>query len=244
MVLVLVTGASTGLGLATATTLAGQGHDVMFHARHPSRIEDPAMLRGMHAVVYGDLSDRKETEAVAAQANRLGQFDAIIHNAGIMSGPNVYAVNVVAPYLLSALTEPAHRSIVLSSSMHHSGVPALGRVDFADASGDANAYQNSKLYVTAFAMALAQRHHESLWHAVDPGWVPTRMGGPHASDDFDAGHQTQEWLATAPEGEVNPRTGGYWYHRKLARPHPAAVDPGFHDELLVKLAAFTGIGLS
>ena len=42
--------------------------------------------------------------------------------------------------------------------------------------------------------------------------VPTRMGGPGASDDFDEGHRTQEWLATADETAINPRSGGYWYH--------------------------------
>ena len=53
--------------------------------------------------VVGDLSNLEETRGVAGQVNRLGQMDAVIHNAGVLSGPNVLPVNVGAPYLLTAL---------------------------------------------------------------------------------------------------------------------------------------------
>src|ERR1700712_2963480 len=188
--MILVTGASTGLGLATADTLARAGHRVVLHARRPDRIADDSLRDRMHAVVFGDLSDAAETRDVARQAAELGRFDAVIHNAGVIDGP-VTAVNVIAPYILMAALAAPHRSIVLSSGMHLSGSADLDRA--FSGRGD---YSTSKLLVTALAMALADRT-ATLSHAVDPGWVPTRMGGRGAPDSLEEGHRTQEWLATA-----------------------------------------------
>ncbi|WP_077488087.1 SDR family NAD(P)-dependent oxidoreductase [Sinomonas mesophila] len=239
MALILVTGASAGLGLATVTSLARAGHDVVLHARRPGRVADPALRGAMRAVVYGDLGDLEETVSVAQQANEIGRFDAVIHNAGVLRGPEVMAVNAVAPYVLTALMAPPARLVYLSSSMHLSGSADLRGLDPSRARG--RAYEDSKLYVTALAMAYARLRPDSMAHAVDPGWVPTRMGGPGAPDDLDEGHRAQEWLATADAGEITPRSGGYWRHGRARGPHPAATDPGFQDALLRRLEAYTGI---
>jgi NAD(P)-dependent dehydrogenase (short-subunit alcohol dehydrogenase family) len=97
----------------------------------------------------------------------------------------------------------------------------------------------SKLFLTTLAMAAARLWPGVYSNAVDPGWVPTRMGGPGAPDDLRLGHLTQQWLATsdAPEARTS---GGYWYHQQRRTPHPAALDPRFQDELLAALARFTG----
>lgn len=236
---ILVTGASTGLGLLTATTLAQDGHEVVLHARNLTRLGDQAVLTQMHDVLYGDLSQVDQTRQIAAHANRLGRFDAVIHNAGVMDAAAALAVNVVAPYLLTALMERPSRIIVLSSSMHLSSSPRVGGA-FND--GRAS-YETAKLYETAFAFALARRWPNALVHAVDPGWVPTRMGGPSATDDLAEGHRTQEWLATADDADIHPRTGGYWYHRAARRAHPAAYDAAFQDDLCAALQAHTGVRL-
>jgi NAD(P)-dependent dehydrogenase (short-subunit alcohol dehydrogenase family) len=73
--------------------------------------------------------------------------------------------------------------------MHMSGSTDLNAKLFTRNSR--TTYADSKLYVTAFALAVAARRPDVMAHAVDPGWVPTRMGGPSASDDFDEGHRTQ-----------------------------------------------------
>jgi len=80
-------------------------------------------------------------------------------------------------------------------------------------------------------------------NAVDPGWVPTRMGGRGAPDDLRLGHLTQEWLATSDEPEARS-SGGYWFHQRLRPPHPAVLDPQFQDDLLAALARFTGAELA
>jgi hypothetical protein len=82
-----------------------------------------------------------------------------------------------------------------------------------------------------------------MCNAVDPGWVPTKMGGPGAPDDLRLGHLTQEWLATSDAPEVLTN-GGYWHHQHRRDPHPSVHDEEFQDRLLASLAEFTGVGLA
>ncbi|WP_240436352.1 SDR family NAD(P)-dependent oxidoreductase [Streptomyces sporangiiformans] len=236
MAMILVTGAASGLGRNTANALADGGHDVVVHIRNPARLtesEDTARWKG---VVTGDLADLDEIRDVAQQAGEFGRFDAIIHNAGTMNSRDESTVNTVAPYLLTALMDKPARLIYLSSSMHRTGSTDLRRL----AAGTAS-YDDSKLWVTTFAFALASRWEGTTSHAVDPGWVPTRMGGAGAPDDLTAGHQTQVWLATHPD--VTPSTGGYWYHRQTQTPHPAVQDEEFQAHLIQVLESHTGVPL-
>jgi NAD(P)-dependent dehydrogenase (short-subunit alcohol dehydrogenase family) len=230
--LILVTGASTGLGQATVDALVRDGHDVVLHARSEDRVEDAGVLDRVAATAYADLSDLDATAGLARELDGIGRFDAVIHNAGTMDRSLAVAVNVVAPYVLTTLMEPPARTIVLSSGMHRSGSTRLARV--AD-------YSASKLWVTALTMALARIRPSTLAHAVDPGWVPTRMGGAGAPDDLVEGHRTQVWLATAPEEEIDPRTAGYWYHRSPREPHAETRDVRFQERVLGHLAERTGI---
>jgi NAD(P)-dependent dehydrogenase (short-subunit alcohol dehydrogenase family) len=178
MARVFVTGSADGLGLATARTLLDDGHGVVVHVRNADRLAAVRDLvdRGANAVT-GDLADLDQTRDVAAQVNRLGAMDAVIHNAGVMSSPDVMKVNVIAPYLLTALIDRPQRLIYLSSGMHRGGRADLGRLD-------GGSYSDSKLFVTTLAMAVARIWPVVYSHGVDPGWVPTRMGGAGAPDDL------------------------------------------------------------
>jgi len=226
---IFITGSAGGLGRAAAQTLLGDGHEVIVHARSAERLADLEDL-GASAVV-GDLADLVETRAVAEQVNRLGPVDAVIHNAGVLSGRHVMAVNVVAPYLLTALIDRPQRLVYLSSNMHLGGG--------ADIAAKTVSYSDSKLFVTTLAVAVARLWPDVYSNAVDPGWVPTEMGGPGAPDDLRLGHLTQEWLATSDDPEART-SGGYWFHQERRPPHPAALDPRFQDDLLAALARLTG----
>jgi len=173
--------------------------------------------------------------------NALGQMDAVIHNAGVYSGPTVLAVNVVAPYALTALIRRPHRLIYLSSGMHRSGRPNLAGTDWrgGHASGS---YSDSKLFVSTLAAAVARLWSDVFSNAVDPGWVPTKMGGPNAPDDLRLGYVTQAWLATSDSAEART-SGGYWHHRRRLEPHPAVHDLDFQGRLLDALANATGVPL-
>jgi NAD(P)-dependent dehydrogenase (short-subunit alcohol dehydrogenase family) len=237
MARIFITGSADGLGRAAAGTLLGDGHDVIVHARSAERLANVNALlaRGASAVV-GDLADLDQTRAVADQLNRLGPVDAVIHNAGVLSGRHVLPVNVVAPYLLTALVR-AERLVYLSSDMHHGGRPDIAGLDWSGQRATGS-YSDSKLLVTTLAVAVARLWPDVYSNAVDPGWVPTRMGGPGAPDDLRLGHLTQEWLATSDEPEA-PSGGGYWFHKRRRSPHPAALDVAFQGELLTALARFT-----
>lgn len=252
MARVLVTGSTTGLGLAAAEELADDGHTVVLHARNAERAADIGpMTERAEAVVVGDLAVRDETLALAERIDELGPFDAIIHNAGVYADPEpmrtaeghprVLEVNVLAPYLLTALVIRPARLVYLSSGMHASGRAELDDLDWNGRRWDGTqAYCDSKLLVTTLAAAVARRWPEVRSNAVDPGWVPTRMGGPHASDDLVLGHRTQAWLAagTDPATDV---TGRYWYHGEALEPAPMVGDPAFQDTLFEVLARITGV---
>src|SRR5213076_953778 len=106
----------------------------------------------------------------------------------------------------------------------------------------AGSYPDSKLFVTALAAAVARLWGDVFSNAVDPGWVPTKMGGPGAPDDLRLGHLTQEWLATSDDPRART-SGGYWHHQRRVEPDPRAGDRRFQDELLEELARFTATRL-
>jgi NAD(P)-dependent dehydrogenase (short-subunit alcohol dehydrogenase family) len=236
---VFITGSADGLGRAAAQTLLEDGHEVLVHVRNRSRL--PAvrdLLDRGAAVVVGDLSNLEETRGVAQDANRLGRMDAVIHNAGVYTGPQVLPVNIVAPYLLTALIDRPQRLVYLSSGEHRSGRPSLTSIDWSGRHGNGS-YPDSKLFLTTLAFAVARLWPDVFSNAVDPGWVPTRMGGPGAPDDLRLGHLTQEWLATSEDPHART-SAGYWYHQSRIEPHPAVRDRRFQDQLLDDLGRFTG----
>jgi NAD(P)-dependent dehydrogenase (short-subunit alcohol dehydrogenase family) len=242
MARVFITGSADGLGRAAAQTLTDEDHEVVVHARTTDRLNALSDLleRGATGVV-GDLSDLEQTRDLAAQVNRLGPMDAVIHNAGVISGSHVLTVNAVAPYLLTALIDRPQRLIYLSSGMHHGGRARLTGLDWGGRRSTGS-YSDSKLFVTTLALAVARLWPDVFSNAVDPGWVPTRMGGRSAPDDLRLGHLTQEWLATSDDSEART-SGGYWHHQHRSEPAPAVRDQRFQDELIGTLVRFTDVSL-
>src|SRR3954452_5677354 len=225
MARVLITGSTAGLGLGAARELLDHGHEVVFHARNDERAASLGDLaRRATGIVTGDLASRDETAAVAEQVNDIGGIDAVIHNAGIyvdhtrVATPEGHArtlaVNVLAPYLLTAWIDRPSRLIFMSSDMHASGDRSLQDIDWVTKRWNGvQAYCDSKLYVTALALALARRWPDVLVNAVNPGWVPTRMGGADAPADLELGYRTQTWLAVSDDPAAM-ESGGYWFHQQ------------------------------
>jgi NAD(P)-dependent dehydrogenase (short-subunit alcohol dehydrogenase family) len=238
---ILVTGSADGLGRLSAEALLADGHDVVAHARNEARaaVLQPLVDRGA-SVVVGDFSDADAVRRIAAELHDAAPLDAVIHNAGVWNGRAVMPVNIVAPYLLTALLPEPRRLVYLSSGSHFGGRPSLGGTDWRGRRP--GSYSDSKLFVTALAAAVARLRPDVLSNAVDPGWVPTRMGGAGAPDDLELGHETQDWLATSDDPEART-TGGYWYHRQRRQPHRSVHDEAFQDRLLQALAEETGAGL-
>jgi NAD(P)-dependent dehydrogenase (short-subunit alcohol dehydrogenase family) len=236
---IFITGSTDGLGRATAQSLLDNGHTVVVHARSARRLDAVRDLLDRGALsVIGDLSDTAATRSIADQVNRLGRMDAVVHNAAVLSGADVFTVNVAAPYLLTALITRPRRLVYLSSGMHRGGRAELPAVNRSGAAHSVS-YSDSKLYITTLAFAVARLWPDVLSNAVDPGWVPTKMGGRAAPDDLRLGHLTQEWLATSDDAEALT-SGGYWHHQRREKAHRPAYDQQLQDELLEHLARITG----
>lgn len=252
---IFITGSTDGLGLAAARTLMAEGHDVVLHARTSDRASAIAVLSSRPAgIVIGDLSSADETRSIAGQVNDIGRMDAIIHNAGIYleqsrgntpeGHAKTIAVNTLAPYILTALIKRPHRLVYLTSGMHiGAGVP-LRDIDWTKRPWNASqAYSESKLHVATLAATVARYWPEVSSNAVNPGWVPTKMGGAGAPDDLEMGHLTQTWLAVSDDGAAEKVSGGYWYHRQQMKAASEVTDQRFQDELMDRLADLTGIRL-
>ena len=255
MARVLITGSSDGLGLMAGQLLARDGHEVTLHARNEARAGDArAALPGAAHVVVGDLASLKGMHQVAEQAAQLGRYNAVIHNAGVgyreprrVQTPDglshVFAINVLAPYLLTALMTRPDRLVYLSSGMHRGGNPDLADLQWVGRPWNGSqAYADSKLFDVVLAFAVARRWPEVFSNALEPGWVPTRMGGPGAPGDMSQAPVTQAWLAVSDDPAATV-TGEYFYHQRSRPFHPAASSPGLQDQLLAACAEISGVQL-
>jgi len=254
MARIFITGSADGLGLFNAHTLLDQGHQVLLHARSEERARDLRDLAPRTlGIAIGDLSSDTETRSLAQQVNTIGGIDAIIHNAGVYTSDHrvetadghsrTFAVNVLAPYLLTALIERPKRLVYVSSGMHLSVTGNLDDVEWtARHWNGGQAYSESKLLVSTLAAAVARLWPDILSNSVDPGWVPTKMGGPGASDDLQLGHLTQSWLAVSPDRAALV-SGQYWHHQRTQRPAADVTDVDFQNRLLDTLSSMTGAAL-
>jgi NAD(P)-dependent dehydrogenase (short-subunit alcohol dehydrogenase family) len=253
MARVFITGSAEGLGLMAGELLVRQGHSVVLHARNELRARDArAASPRAAAVVIGDLSTIAAMRSVADQANSLGRFDAVIHNVGIgYREPRrvttedglsqLWAVNVLAPYVLTALMEPAARLVYLSSGMHMAGDPSLEDLQWEHRPWNGSqAYADTKFHDTLLAFGIARRRPNALCNALEPGWVPTRMGGMGAPDDLSKAHVTQAWLATSDDPAAKV-TGSYFYHQQPRRENPSTRHEELQERLLDNCREISGI---
>jgi NAD(P)-dependent dehydrogenase (short-subunit alcohol dehydrogenase family) len=255
MARVFITGSADGLGRMAAQLLIEQGHNVVLHARSEERGQEAlAAVPGAETVVIGDLTSIAQTRKLADEVNALDSLDSVIHNAGIgyreprriatEDGlPQVFAVNTLAPYILTALIRRPKRLVYLSSGLHQSGDASLKDLAWEHRPWRGQqAYSDTKLHDVLLAFAMARRWPDVFSNALEPGWVATKMGGAGATDDLDEGHRTQVWLAASDDPDAMV-TGKYFYHRKVRTPNPSARDTDRQEELLAACRRFSGIEL-
>ena len=256
MARVLVTGSSDGLGRLAARLLVEQGHQLVLHARDERRGREAlAAVPGAEAVLTGDLASIAQTRALAERANASGPFDAVVHNAGVgfrekrrvetEDGlPHVFAVNTLAPYILTALMLRPRRLVYVSSELHRGGDASLGDLAWERRPWRGHqAYCDTKLHDVLLAFAVARRWPGVRSNALEPGWMPTKMGGPRATGDLDAGSRTQAWLAAGDDEAAAAVTGEYFHHMRSKKPNAATRDAELQERLLAECGRLSGVNL-
>lgn len=243
---ILVTGATDGIGLATATALAEKGHRVLLHGRDPDKLEAvAASLTGAAGVetYRADLSRPEAVEALAAElAERHARLDVVINNAGVYNvretrtadGLDVrFAVNTIAPYLLTRRLLPliASTGRVVNLSSAAQAPVDLAALDGEGRLSDGSAYAQSKLALTMWTNALAEELGEGgpVVVSVNPGSL---LGTKMVREAFgtrgnDVGIGVDILVRAALSDEFADASGRYFDNdaRRFGPPHPDAGDP-------------------
>lgn len=217
--------------------LIEQGHELILHARNTERAKDVKnLLSKAKTVLIADLSDMEATKQLAEEVNALGQFDAIIHNAGVYqaSKPLIFTVNVLAPYILTTLIKRPKRLIYIGSSMHSQGSSDMNSLSMEKGVS----YSDSKLMILILAKAVARKWSSVYVNTVDPGWVPTKMGGSGAPDDLLEGTKTQVWLASDEDAAFS---GRYLFHMKEIPYASQADDESIQEQLIERCQEISDI---
>jgi NAD(P)-dependent dehydrogenase (short-subunit alcohol dehydrogenase family) len=256
---VVVTGASSGIGAAGAVELARRGATVVPVGRDEGRLEKVAREVGGEGI-RADLASLAGVRRLADELlERCERIDVLVNNAGVMPGRRrltadglelTFAVNHLAPFLLTnllldRLRESAPARVVTTSSVAHSG----GLIDLDDLQLEngwtmMRAYSTSKLANILFTRELARRLEGSgvVANCFHPGVIRTRLTrranplllvGAKLAAPFlgspKTGAETLVWLASSPEPA--DVSGGYFENCRPARQSAQSQD----DELAAAL---------
>lgn len=257
MARIFITGSSDGLGQKAAQILSEQGHAVFLHARNSARATQArAAVPKAAGVIVGDLSTVSDCKALAAEANKTGPpFDAVIHNAGLglttdgaknadgVAG--VFAVNSLAPYVLTALMEKPKRLLYVSSGLHMGGDASLRDVGWVERGSDfkpSQAYNDTKMHNVLLANAVAKAWPEVQSCSLDPGWVRTKLGGEGAPGSTDAPARMMAAFA-AGESVAGAQSGVYLNPGGVGSPHEATGKAEKQAQLLEIYEGISGVSL-
>jgi NAD(P)-dependent dehydrogenase (short-subunit alcohol dehydrogenase family) len=248
--IILVTGATDGLGRGVAEALAGQGHTLLLHGRSQERLD--AVAGTLDTTVRTYLADLGSLKAVRGLTEELlgaeDRIDVLIANAGIGGGARQesadgyelrLAVNYLSQFLLitrllGRLRASAPARTVLVSSLGQ--VP----IDFDDVMLEhgyrgMRAYCQSKLAQIAFGFRLARQLDpaEVTVTSLHPAtFMPTKMvltGGGRPLDSLERGVAAATRLAVDPE--LEGVTGVFYDREHQALPNPWAADPDVQERL-------------
>jgi NAD(P)-dependent dehydrogenase (short-subunit alcohol dehydrogenase family) len=265
--LVLVTGATDGIGKETAVMLANYGARVIVHGRTQEKVhaaaEEVAERTGVPWVgeQVADFCSLTEVRFMAEQiAATHEQLDGLVNNAGVCmreyehtrEGYEVtLAVNYLSHFLLTHLLlpqlerSPSGRIVNVSSNVHLRCRFDVNNLQGEQGWEDSHSYATSKLAQVLFTSELARRvgHTPVSVNAVHPGIVATKLlregFGIEGQDPLAKGAATSVMLIMGEEG--GRISGKYWSEGMVARAHPLAGDPLTCGRFYDRTAAMVGI---
>jgi NAD(P)-dependent dehydrogenase (short-subunit alcohol dehydrogenase family) len=231
MARVFITGSADGLGKMAAELLIEQGHNVVLHARSTARADETRKkVVGAEGIVVGDLASIAETVSVADQVNKLGHFDAVVHNAGIgyrepklvktVDGlPQLFAVNALGPYILTALIAMPKRLVYLSSGMHYGAGSHLDDMLWEKRRWNGSqAYAETKFEDVLLAFAVARLFPGMKSNSLEPDGSPPR------------------WEVSARPTTLIRRTGPRsGWQRATSRPQPCPEGTSFTRSFAIRI---------
>ena len=251
---IFITGSSDGIGQAGAKLLADQGHKVFLHARNSDRGKQAREAVPKCAdVVIGDISTADGAKKTAEAAEKHGPFDTIIHNAGL--GPSnkdnktadgfqsTFAVNSLAPYILTALMQKPKRLLYLSSGLHSGGSDNLSNdITWSKRPFQSmQAYSDSKLHDIMLANAVARYWPDVQSCSMDPGWIKTKMGGGGAPGQVGTPGKALADYAGGKSDITGERTGVYFNPQGARSPHKGAQSEAKQDEFVKICEELSGV---
>lgn len=266
MTTVLVTGATDGIGRATARQLAERGARVLVHGRTRDKAERTAAAlaretgRDAFEAVHGDFARLAEVRALAAEVRaRHPALDVLLNNAGVylhrreLSADGfelTLAVNHLAPFALTHLLLPAleasghGRVIFVASVAHRRGQIALDDLDLARGFDGYGAYAASKLMnvLTTYELARRLAGRPVTVNALHPGVISTKLlrgGFGMSGDDVGRGAAGEVKLALDPA--LEGVSGRYFDMGEETRSSRASYDEALQRAVYEVSVARTGV---
>ena len=233
--------------------LADQGNKVYLHARNSDRAKQAhEAVPTAEGVVIGDISTIAGAKDLANEANKYGPFDAVIHNAGL--GPSnkdnktadgfqsTFAVNTLAPYILTSLMQKPKRFLYLSSGLHSGGSDSFDDITWSKRRfSSGQAYNDSKLHDVMLANAVARYWPDVQSCSMDPGWISTKMGGRSAPGKVGTPGKALADFAVGKSDILGDQTGVYFTPSGARTPHKGGVNTAKQDELLEICEKLSGV---
>jgi NAD(P)-dependent dehydrogenase (short-subunit alcohol dehydrogenase family) len=124
--------------------------------------------------------------------------------------------------------------------MHRQGRPTI---DFTKKGIEHISYSDSKFYVLMLSLIVARKWEDVYSNVVDPGWVPTKMGGKSAPENLDKGYETQVWLAESEDSQAKV-SGRYFYHKTESKYKSEAGLISLQEEFINACQDISGIKFS
>ena len=251
---ILITGATDGIGLLTATKLVRAGHKVLIHGRSADKLAVAMAETGASESFLADMSDMAAVEAMAVDfLAKHDHLDVLINNAGVYKTPAPrtangmdvrFVVNTIAPYHLTERLLPIMPSdgrVVNLSSAAQAPVD-LNAMAGNGALDDFAAYAQSKLAITIWSQEMARKRPQ-VFAAVNPGSLlaskMVKEGFGVAGNDLNIG---ADILIEAALGDSFLGASGQYYDNDgagFSAPHGAASDAGHVKGVMAAIKSLT-----